>query len=81
MSSCFVDLDSESIEIVEKHILTKIDDILHRFIDKKYLTVQDTDIVIQYNELEISITIRPIQDFLYVGIVSKYSVLARLLKF
>ena len=52
MSSCFVDLDSESIEIVEKHSLTKIDDILHRVIDRKYLTVQDTDIVIQYNESE-----------------------------
>jgi hypothetical protein len=25
---------------------------LHRVIDRKYLTVQDTDIVIQYNELE-----------------------------
>jgi hypothetical protein len=56
MSSCFVDLDAEVIEIVEKHSLTKIDDILHRLVDKKYSSVQDPDIVVKYNEEDHKLT-------------------------
>jgi hypothetical protein len=52
MSSCFVDIDSETIEIVTKHSLIKIDDVLHRVIDKKYRSTQKNDIIIQFNELE-----------------------------
>jgi hypothetical protein len=52
MSSCFVDIDSETIEIVTKHSLIKIDDVLHRVIDKKYRVTQKNDIIIQFNELE-----------------------------
>jgi hypothetical protein len=52
MSSCFVDIDSETVEIITKHSLVKIDDVLHRVIDKKYVPDQKNDIIIQYNELE-----------------------------
>ena len=52
MSSCFVDMDSETIEIITKHSLIKIDDVLHRVTDKKYAPTQKNDIIIQYNELE-----------------------------
>ena len=52
MSSCFVDMDSEKVEIVTKYSLVKIDDVLHRVIDKKYVPDQKNDIIIQYNELE-----------------------------
>ena len=52
MSSCFVDLDLETIKVVEKHSLTKIDDILHRIVDKKYSVVKEADIVVKYNEEE-----------------------------
>lgn len=52
MSFCFVDIDSETVEIVTKHSLIKIDDVLHRVIDKKYVPDQKNDIIIQYNELE-----------------------------
>lgn len=49
MNTCFVDLDSEKIEIIEKHSLRKIDDILHRIIDKQYSKNVDVDISIVYN--------------------------------
>lgn len=49
MNTCFVDLDSEKIEIVEKHSLRKIDDILHRIIDKKYAKCTAPDISVIYN--------------------------------
>jgi hypothetical protein len=52
MSFCFVDIDSETVEIVTKHSLVKIDDVLHRVIDRKYSPSQKNDIIIQYNELE-----------------------------
>jgi hypothetical protein len=52
MSFCFVDIDSETVEIVTKHSLIKIDDVLHRVIDRKYAPSQKNDIIIQYNELE-----------------------------
>ena len=52
MSFCFVDIDSETVEIITKHSLVKIDDVLHRVIDRKYAPSQKNDIIIQYNELE-----------------------------
>ena len=52
MSSCFVDMDDETVEIITKHSLIKIDDVLHRVIDRKYVPIQKNDIIIQYNELE-----------------------------
>jgi hypothetical protein len=45
-------MDSETVEIVTRHSLVKIDDVLHRVIDKKYVPDQKNDIVIQFNELE-----------------------------
>jgi len=52
LNSCFVDMDSETVEIVTRQSLVKIDDVLHRVIDKKYVPDQKNDIIIQYNELE-----------------------------
>lgn len=52
MNCCFVDMDTKTIEIATKHSLVKIDDVLHRVIDKKYAPDQKNDIVIQYNQLE-----------------------------
>lgn len=49
MNTCFVDASSEKIEIVEKHSLRKIDDVLHRIIDKEYSKVTEPDIVVKYN--------------------------------
>jgi hypothetical protein len=45
-------MNSQTIEIITRPSFVKIDDILHRVIDKKYALDQKNDIVIQYNELE-----------------------------
>ena len=52
MNSCFVDMDSETVELITKQSIIKIDDVLHRVIDKQYVPDQKNDIIIQYNELE-----------------------------
>jgi hypothetical protein len=49
MTSCFVDFNSDSVEIIENHSLRKIDDILHRIRDKKFFVIDDPDISVQYN--------------------------------
>jgi hypothetical protein len=52
LSSCFIDIDSQTLELVEKNHVVKIDDILHRISDKRwnknklfeiYLTYYTTD--------------------------------------
>ena len=50
MSNCFVDFDSdsESLEIVQVHCLRKIDDILHRIVDKTYSAITKADIVVRH---------------------------------
>lgn len=53
MSSCFVNLETNSLEILEKHPLRKIDDILHRIIDKKYSDVEDNDITVKFKNKKI----------------------------
>ncbi len=50
MSNCFIDCDSETLEIVQVNNLRKIDDILHRVVDKKYSTSDFNDISIKYKE-------------------------------
>lgn len=57
ITNCVVDLDSDTIEIVEIRSLVKIDDVLHRVIEKNFSDVNDPDIVIckKDNSLEISI--------------------------
>lgn len=48
MNSCFVDLDLECVEILETNALRKIDDIVHRIVDKKYSDIENPDILISY---------------------------------
>lgn len=48
MSSCFVDFNSDTLEIVQVHSLRKIDDILHRVIDKAYSDVSKSDIIVSH---------------------------------
>jgi len=48
MNTCFVDLDSDKIEIIEKYGLRKIDDIMHRVPDYKYNKVENPDLLIEY---------------------------------
>jgi hypothetical protein len=46
ISNCVVDLESDQIEIVEIKSLVKIDDVLHRVVEKSFSEIADPDIVI-----------------------------------
>jgi hypothetical protein len=49
LHSCFVDASSGKFEIAELTNLTKIDDVLHRVIDKQWSTFDDPDVFIVHN--------------------------------
>jgi hypothetical protein len=57
---CFADLHSRSIDIVEKHQVRKIDDILHRIIEKKWSSIIDPEIYVlcetKKNQIKIQMT-------------------------
>lgn len=55
--SYVVDLTTANLEFVEIKSLNKIDDVLHRIIDKKWSTITDPDVIICYsrNDKELSI--------------------------
>lgn len=49
LSSCFINLNSRKFEIAEIKVLNKIDDVLHRIIDKKWSTItEEEDIYVTY---------------------------------
>ncbi len=49
LTSCFVDVHSNKLEIAEIKSLYKIDDILHRIIDKKWTKAEQFDVEVLYN--------------------------------
>lgn len=49
MHNCFVDLSSNDLDIIQLTSLKKIDDILHRIIDKKYSNIDSPDLVVRYD--------------------------------
>lgn len=52
LSSCFVDISDETIEIVQTHTVVKIDDILHRVPNRCYTIINDEDLNILFDETE-----------------------------
>jgi hypothetical protein len=59
LSNCFVDLSSDSIEVIQNASLTKIDDILHRIPEIPYTVIEDPDLKIEFisNEKKIKISL------------------------
>jgi len=53
LSNCFIDFDSDSLEIVEVKSLLKIDDVLHRVIEKQWSNIEDPDITIKLSGHEL----------------------------
>lgn len=57
---CFADLHSKSIDIIEKHQVRKIDDILHRIIEKEWSPIIDPEIFLlcekKKNQIKIQMT-------------------------
>jgi hypothetical protein len=50
LSNCYVDLESNSLDLVEKQHIRKIDDILHRVIEKKWSKKKTSEIYLTYNK-------------------------------
>lgn len=49
ISSCVIDLSSNTFEISEIKSIVKIDDVLHRIIDQKYSDIAKNDLFLTYN--------------------------------
>ncbi len=48
LQNCFVDLDSGKFEIAELKVLNKIDDLLHRIVEKQWASIDKEDVYIKY---------------------------------
>lgn len=48
LQNCFVDLDSGKFEIAELKVLNKIDDLLHRIVEKQWASMDKEDVYIKY---------------------------------
>jgi hypothetical protein len=57
LSSCFVDLSADVLEISQIKSLITIDDILHRIVENKWTTETDNDIFIDYYTYESKIEV------------------------
>jgi len=53
MNNCYIDLDSETLEIVQISTLRKIDDILHRIVERKYGSTDFHDIIVRFKDNKI----------------------------
>jgi hypothetical protein len=49
MNFCFVDVDAQELQIVEQNGIRKIDDIIHRIVEKKFSTIQKPDVIVSYD--------------------------------
>jgi hypothetical protein len=48
LQNCFVDLDSGKFEIAELKVLNKIDDLLHRIVEKQWASIDKEDVYVKY---------------------------------
>lgn len=63
ISSCVIDIESNSIEIAEIKNVFKIDDVLHRVISKKYSTIEKNDIYLTYSSKKKTLKIELSSEF------------------
>jgi hypothetical protein len=54
--SYIVDLTTANLEFIEVQTLNKIDDVLHRIVNKKWSTVSDNDVFLTYNRQHKTLT-------------------------
>jgi len=57
LTSCFVDISSGSFEIAEVKRLTKIDDVLHRIMDRIYAGLLEPDVLVTQKDNTLTFTI------------------------
>lgn len=48
LSNCFIDFESDTLEVIETKTLVRIDDVLHRIIDRKWSNDASADLTISY---------------------------------
>ena len=63
LSNCFVDQSMGTLEITEVKSLFKIDDLLHRIIDKRWSDVKKPDVFLTFNQNESELKIELSEEF------------------
>ncbi len=61
--NCAVDLRDFSFELIERKLVSKIDDVLHRIIDSEWTTIDRPDIVISFDDKLKSFTVELTEEF------------------
>jgi hypothetical protein len=60
LTNCYIDIDSKALELTEKKYINKIDDVLHRITEKKWIKNKFSEIYLTYhrknNSLKIQMT-------------------------
>lgn len=54
LANCFIDFESDTLEITEIKSLIKIDDLLHRIIEKKYAGIDHPDLIVSYDNKKLT---------------------------
>jgi hypothetical protein len=57
LNSYMIDLTSDNLEFIEIQTLRKIDDVLHRVIDKQWTTEIDNDVFLTYDRIKSTFTV------------------------
>ena len=63
LAKCYVDLQSKSLQIAEIKYVYKIDDVLHRIIEKQWSKFSKPDVVITYNRKKKQISVELSEEF------------------
>jgi hypothetical protein len=63
LTSCFIDIRENKLEIAEIKSMFKIDDVLHRIVEKKWSDVDRPDVFITYNRKEETLKFQLTEEF------------------
>ena len=63
LTSCFIDIRENKLEIAEIKSMFKIDDVLHRIVEKKWSDVERPDVFITYNRKEETLKFQLTEEF------------------
>jgi hypothetical protein len=63
VNSCFVDITGGKLEIAEIQSVYKIDDVLHRIIEKKWSAITKPEIYISYDKIKKTLTVELTEEY------------------
>ena len=63
VTSCFVDINGGNLEIAEIQSVYKIDDVLHRIVEKKWSDITKPEIFLSYNKNKKTLTVELTEEF------------------